>query len=243
MTRQQQITAAMQGRLAAQVNDSRLRDAVRFKVQELCNIMKYPSTPQSLAGYTSAVLQAAAKTIIFEDEVCVALEMGASGELPNTEQRITQAALRSWVIAYAASEDRRKAQEQISINSARDRARMDAIQAEENRRGFEEEGLRRAWQTFLAEGWTFRPGYAAALYNLIGKVYIRDFLSTEEIAHAKAAARTALRHADPRRYRTMPDADLDATPVMQMYWKAQLVRYYFEIHKAKGLDIPKPSRP
>lgn len=237
MTRQLQITAAMQGRQAAMVNDSRLRDAVRFKLQELCSIMNSPATPQCLAGYTSAVLQAASKTIIFEDEVCVALEMGASGELPNTEQRINQANVRSWITAYAASDERRKAQELISLNSARDRARMEAIKADELRRDFDENGLRRAWQTFQEEGWTFRPGYAAALYRLIGTANIREILKPEQIAQAKADARAALRHDDPRRYRTMPEEDIDATPVLQMYWKAQLCRAYFETLKAVGLDI------
>lgn len=237
MTRQQQIIAAMNGRQAAAVKDSKLRDAVRFKLEELGRIAGVELTSTLASSYTASVLSAAAHTIIFEDEVIVALEMGAAGELPDTDRRFSKQSCAAWVTAYAISSERRQAQEVISLNAARDRKRTDAVAADELRRDFQENGLRRAWQTFQEEGWTFRPGCAAALYRLIGTDNIREILKPEQIAQAKADARAALRHDDPRRYRTMPEADLDATPVLQMYWKAQLCRAYFEALKTLGLEI------
>lgn len=235
--RQQQIIGAMQGRMAAQVNDSALRDAVRAKVIELATASGKPLTTSQVPGIIHSVISAAARTLIFEAEIPIALEMGAAGELAHEGTSLNQTNVSGWVKSYACSGDRRAAQQQISLQSARDRARTEAVAADTLREEFQRDGLRRAWQTFQEEGWGFRPGYAAALYRLIGTANIREILKPEQIAQAKADARTALRHDDPRRYRTMPEEELDATPVLQMYWKAQLCRAYFETLKALGLDI------
>lgn len=231
-----QIMAAMNGRQAAQVNDNALRDAIRAKVIDLATASGKPLTTAQVPGIIHSVISAATKTLIFEAEVPVALEMGAAGEL-DAASGVTQTNASRWVTVYAVCGDRRAAQQQISLNSARDRARTDAVAADTLREEFQRDGLRRAWQTFQEEGWAFRPGYAAALYRLIGTDNIREILKPEAISQAKADARAALRHDDPRRYRTMPDADIDATPVLQMYWKAQLCRAYFETLKAQGIDI------
>lgn len=235
--RQQQIIGAMTGRLAAQVNDSALRDAVRSKLVEIGTNSGKPLQTHQIGGLVVSVLQTAAKTILFESEIPIALEMGAAGELAHEGTSLNQTNVSGWVKSYACSGDRHAAQQQISLQSARDRARTEAVAADTLREEFQRDGLRRAWQTFREEGWTFRPGYAAAVYRLIGTDNIRGILKPEQIAQAKADARTALRHDDPRRYRTMPDADLVATPVLQTYWKAQLCRAYFETLKAQGLDI------
>lgn len=236
MTRQMQITAAMSGRQASAVNDNKLRDAVRFKVAEICRITGQPYTPQLLAGYINAVLQASARTILFEAEVPVALEMGAAGELPDTERKVNQANLKSWVFAYASSDARREAQQLVSLNAARDRARMDAISREEMRRDFEENGIRRAWQSFLEEGrWTFREGYGAALYQKIGKTAIRALLPSDRIAQANRDAVDALRKTYPQRFRTMPADEIRETEVFRMHFAAQLCRAYFETLRDKGL--------
>lgn len=235
--RQQQIIGAMQGRMAAQVNDSALRDAVRAKLVEIGTASGKPLLTSQVGGLVVSVLQTAAKTILFEAEVPIALEMGAAGELAHEATTLSQTNVAGWVKSYACCGDRHAAQQQISLQSARDRARTDAVAAETLREEFQRDGLRRAWQTFQEEGWGFRPGYAAALYRLIGTDNIREILKPEALAQAKADARAALRHDDPRRYRTMPEADIDATPVLQMYWKSQLCRAYFETLKAQGLDI------
>ena len=235
--RQQQIIGAMTGRLAAQVNDSALRDAVRSKLVEIGTNAGKPLQTSQIGGLVVSVLQTAAKTILFEAEIPIALEMGAAGELAHEGTSLNQTNVSGWVKSYACSGDRAAAQQHISIQSARDRARTDAVAADELRRDFQENGLRRAWQTFLEEGWNFRPGYAAAVYGLIGTVNIREIVRGDEIAKTKAYARDALRHDDPRRFRTMPDAELDADPRLQMYWKAELCRSYFETLKDQGLDI------
>lgn len=232
-----QIMAAMNGRQAAQVNDTALREAVRAKLVELATQAGKPLTSSSASAITASVLAAAARTTIFEAEVPIALEMGAAGELSYEGTSVTSTNAPKWVTAYACSGDRHAAQQQISLQSARDRARTEAVAADTLREEFQRDGLRRAWQTFQEEGWGFRPGYAAALYRLIGTDNIHGILKPEALAQAKADARAALRHDDPRRYRTMPDADIDATPVLQIYWKAQLCRAYFETIKALGLDI------
>ena len=235
--RQQQIIGAMQGRMAAQVNDSALRDAVRSKLVEIGTKAGKPLQTSQIGGLVVSVLQTAAKTILFEAEIPIALEMGAAGELAHEGTSLNQTNVSGWVKSYACCGDRHAARQQISLQSARDRARTDAVAADTLREEFQRDGLRRAWQTFQEEGWGFRPGYAAALYRLTGTANIREILKPEQIAQAKADARAALRHDDPRRYRTMPEEELDASPVLQMYWKAQLCRAYFETLKALGLDI------
>lgn len=235
--RQQQIIGAMTGRLAAQVNDSALRDAVRSKLVEIGTNAGKPLQTSQIGGLVVSVLQTAAKTILFEAEIPIALEMGAAGELAHEGTSLNQTNVSGWVKSYACCGDRHAAQQQISLQSARDRARTDAVAAETLREEFQRDGLARAWKTFQEEGWGFRHGYAAALYRLIGTDNIREILKPEAIAQAKADARAALRHDYPRRYRTMPDADIDATLVLQMYWKARLVRAYFETLQAQGLTI------
>lgn len=236
--RQQQIIGAMTGRQASQVNDNALYDAVRSKLVELGTNSGHPLTTTALPGIVAAVLRAAAKTICFEAEIPLALEMGAAGELEHESTHINQSNAAKWVTAYACSGDRRAAQNWISIQAARDRARTDAVASSELRDAFEREGLRTAWREFLDTGtWDFRPGYAAVIYKLIGTGAIRSLLTSDQIAGAKTAARAALRRDDPRRYRTMPDDDMEVRPVFGMYWKAQLCRAYFEELRTRSLDI------
>ncbi len=238
MTRKEQIIAAMNGRQAAAVKDTRLRDTVRFKLEELCRITNQPETSQFLAGYVVAVLQAVARTVIFENEVPVLLEMGAAGELPDTTQKISQQALKAWVVAYAVSDVRRQAQETISLNAARDRKRADGIEAEELRRDFQENGLHRAWETFIEDGsWTFRPGYGAVLYDKIGRAAIGALLGSDRRAAATREAIAACRHDYPQKYRTAAEDEVAATDVYKMHLKARLARAYFETLRERALTI------
>lgn len=234
--RQQQIIAAMNGRQAAAVKDSKLRDTVRFKLDELARIVGVELIPSMLASYTTSVLQAAAHTILFENEIPIALEMGAAGELPDADRKLTKANCSAWVTAYAISSERRQAQEAISLNAMRDRKRADAVAAEELRRDFEENGIRRAWATFIEEGsWTFITGYGAALYDRIGRQAIGALLGSDKRAAAVTAALAAVRHGYPQKYRTAPEEEVAATDVFKMHCKAQLCRAYFETLRQKGL--------
>lgn len=235
--RQQQIVAAMTGRQASAVNDNALRDAVRSKLVEIATAQGHPLQVNQIGGTVARVLEAAARTIIFEGEVPIALAMGAAGEL-DAATNITQGNAAKWVTTYAVCGDRRAAQNYISIQSARDRARTDAVACTELRETFERDGLRTAWTEFVKNGvWDFRPGYAAVIYKRIGPDAIRALLTKDQLAAAKVAARDALRRDDPRRYRTMSDEDLEARPIFGMYWKAQLCRAYFEELRRRSLDI------
>lgn len=232
-----QIIAAMKGRQAAAVNDGKLRDAVRLKLDQIAAIMKSPATKTSLVGCAAAVCRAASRTIIFEEEVLVAMEMGAAGELdvPNV---INQSNCAAWVTAYAASGDRRAAQEHISLNAARDRKRIDAVAADELRRDFQENGLHRAWETFIEDGsWTFRPGYGAVLYDRIGRAAIRALLGSDRRAAATREAIAACRHDYPHKYRTAAEDEIAATDVYKMHLKARLARAYFETLRERALTI------
>ena len=238
MTRQQQIIAAMNGRQAAAVKDSKLRDAVRFKLEELGRIAGVELTSTLASSYTASVLSAAAHTIIFEDEVIVALEMGAAGELPGTDRRFSKQSCAAWVTAYSISSERRQAQEAISLNAARDRKRTDAVAADELRRDFQENGLRRAWETFIEDGaWTFRPGYGAVLYDKIGRSAIGALLGSDRRAAATREAIAACRHDYPQKYRTAAEDEVAATDVYKMHLKARLARAYFETLRERALTI------
>ena len=238
MTRQQQIIAAMNGRQAAAVKDSKLRDAVRFKLEELGRIAGVELTSTLASSYTASVLSAAAHTIIFEDEVIVALEMGAAGELPDTDRRFSKQSCAAWVTAYAISSERRQAQEAISLNAARDRKRTDAVAADELRRDFQENGLHRAWETFIEDGsWTFRPGYGAVLYDKIGRAAIGALLGSDRRAAATREAIAACRHDYPQKYRTAAEDEVAATDVYKMHLKARLARAYFETLRERALTI------
>lgn len=243
MNRVPQIIAAMKGRQAAAVNDSRLRDAVRLKLEQLANVQGRPLTKSALASYAVAVCQAAGRTIIFEDEVLVALEMGAAGEF-DVPPKINQKNVAAWVTAYVVSGDRRAAQEQISLNAARDRRRLDSVTAAEQREDFERNGLRRAWTTFIEEGsWTFITGYGAALYDRIGRQAVRALLHSGQVADARVAALAAIRREYPQKYRNAPEGEIEATDVFKMHAKAQMARAYFEELRRRGLDITdKPAQ-
>lgn len=235
--RQQQIVAAMTGRQASAVNDNALRDAVRSKLVEIATAQGHPLQVNQIGGTVARVLEAAALTIIFEGEVPIALAMGAAGEL-DAATNITQGTAAKWVTTYAVCGDRRAAQNYISIQSARDRARTDAVANDELRRDFETNGLARAWRTYVEEGaWTFFPGYAAALYGKIGVAAIRALLSPERIDNARADAVTACRREYPQKYRTAPQAEIEATDVFRLHSKAQLCRAYFEELRRRSLDI------
>lgn len=238
-----QIIAAMNGRQAASVNDAKMRDAVRLKLQQLADVQGKSQTPTNLAGYAAAVCRAAAKTIIFENEVLVAMEMGAAGEfdVPTT---MTQANCASWITAYAASGDRRAAQEQISLNAARDRRRADAVSSEAQRSDFDRNGLVRAWTSFVKEGaWSFREGYGAVLYDRIGVAAVRALLDSGKIAAARSAALASVRRDYPQKYRTAPEDEVAATDVFKMHAKAQLARAYFEELRARGMEITNTTKP
>lgn len=235
--RQKQIFGAMSGRQASAVADNTLHEAVRSKLIEIGSNTGHPLHVNAVPGIVAAVLRSASRTLIFEGEVPIALEMGAAGELEHEATTINQTNASKWVTAYACCGDRRAAQNMISIQSARDRARIGAVAAEELRERFRQDGLRRGWEYFIANGWNFRPGYGASLYDRIDKTAVRSLLNGETIAEAKGAAIDALRRDDPHRYRTMPQPDLEATPTFTMYWKAQLCRAYFERLREQRLDI------
>lgn len=236
--RQKQIIGAMSGRQASAVADNNLHEAVRSKLLEIGTNTGHPLQVNAVPGIVAAVLRSAARTLIFEGEVPIALEMGAAGELEHEATTINQTNASKWVTAYACCGDRRAAQNWISIQSARDRARTDAVASTELREAFDREGLRTAWTEFVKSGtWDFRPGYAAVIYKRISPEAIRALLTKDQLAAAKVAARDALRRDDPRRYRTMSDEDLEARPIFSMYWKAQLCRAYFEELRSRSLDI------
>lgn len=222
------------GRQASAVNDTTLRDSVRIQLADLAEARKQPQTPSSLLSIAAAVCRAAARTIIFEDEVPIALEMGAAGLFP-VSTNITQTNCGSWVTSYAASEERRAALERISLDAARDRRRADAITAEEHRRDFEENGLARAWETYCREGWSFMTaGYPAAVYELIGPEAIRDIVPADRRRQARAEALHAVRHSYPS-YIKSPDAEVEATEVFKIHAKGELVHAYFDTLREKGL--------
>ena len=233
-----QIMAAMKGRQASAVNDDRLRVDVRFKIEQLAKLQGRVLVKSAVESCTNNVIRAAAHTIIFEDEVCIALEMGAAGEFGEAEKIITRENCAKWITLYAVCEDRSAAQQQISLNAARDRKRMDSVAADELRRDFQENGLRRAWVTFVEEGaWTFLPGYGAVLYDKIGREAVRALLNSDRIAAARLDAEAAVRHDYPQKYRTAPSAEVYATDVCKMHMKAQLARAYFETLRDRSLDI------
>ena len=236
--RQQQIVAAMNGRQASQVNDNALAASIRSTLVEIGTAAGRPLTTSALPGIVAAVQKAAAKTICFEAEIPIALQMGAAGELEHEATTLNQTNAAKWITAYACCGDRRAAQNWISINAARDRARTDAVANTELRDAFEREGLRRAWTEFVeADAWEFRAGYAAVIYDRIGKEAIRAILTPEQVVASRADARAALRRDDPKRYRTMADEEMEARPRYKMYWKAQLCRTYFEELRKRSLDV------
>ena len=129
-------------------------------------------------------------------------------------------------------------QESISIASARDRARADSVTADEKRREFEREGLVRAWQTFIERGtWDFFPGFAAVLYDRIGRDAVRALLTDEQLEKARVAAVSACRRDYPQKYRTAKEEEIVQTDVFKLHAKAQLCRTYFETLREKSLDI------
>ena len=233
-----QIMAAMKGRQASAVNDDKLRTDVRFKIEQLAKLQGRELVKSAIESCTNNVIRAAAHTIIFEDEVCIALEMGAAGEFGETEKMLTRENCYKWVNLYAVCEDRSAAQYQISLNAARDRKRIDSISAEEKRRDFQENGLRRAWATFVEDGgWCFMTkGYGAALYDKIGALAVRALLDSGKIAAAKVAAIADLRHDYPRKYRTCQEEEISKDD-LDMYWKNRLARTYFETLRERALDI------
>lgn len=235
--RQLQIVDAMTGRQASAVNDNALRDAVRSKLIELATAEGHPLQTNQIGGIVAKVLENAARTIIFEAEVPIALAMGAAGEL-DVAGNINQTNAGKWITSYAVCGDRRAAQNWISIQSARDRARTDAVTSDELRRDFEANGLRRAWETFVTEGaWSFIPGYAAALYGKIGVAAVRALVPQEKIDAARADALAACRRDYPQKYRTAAKNDIEATDVFRLHCKAQLCRAYFEELRSRSLDI------
>ena len=232
--RVRQIMAAMTGRQAAQVNDNALRDAVRSTLIDIATKAGHPLTTPQVPGYVHSVLNAASHTLIFEAEVPVALEMGAAGEL-DASANLTQANASRWVNVYAVCGDRRAAQLQISIDSARDRARLDSVTKDEQRRDYDENGLARAWDAYLQDGWTFCTGYAAAIYNKLDKGSVRQLLGSHGIAAAKAAALVSIRRDLPRLYRSAPDPEVEASDHFSPFFKAAIVHAYFDALRSAGL--------
>lgn len=236
--RQKQIAEAMTGRQAAMVSDTSLRDAVRDKLVTLATEHGRPLQVQVVGGLVSAVLSAAAKTIIFEGEVPIALEMGAAGELEHEGTGFTQSNCSRWLAAYACSGDRRAAQEWISIQAARDRKRADAVSAAALRESFERDGLRRAWDTFMDSGvFDFRTGFAAVLYDRVGTATVKALLTKDQIMAAHEDAFASVRREHPQKYRTAPDAEVEATDIFVMHFKAHLCRAYFETLRDRELSI------
>lgn len=236
--RQKQIAEAMTGRQAAMVSDTSLRDAVRDKLVFLATEHGRPILAHALGGLVAAVLSAASKTIIFEGEVVIALEMGAAGELGNEGVAFTQSNCSRWLSAYACCGDRRAAQEWISIQAARDRKRADAVSASILRERFERDGLRRAWDTFMSEGvFDFRAGFAAVLYERIGLAPVKALLDDAQKQAAYNAALSSVRREYPQKYRTAPESEIETTDIFQMHFKAQLCRAYFEELRRRSLSI------
>lgn len=240
-SRTDQIRAALAGRKAAAVNDSAMMDAVRFKLESLSGVKGTILTRTAVRGIAAAVCRAAARTVLYEAEVPVALEMGAAGELdlPDT---VNQTNAASWITAYAVCPDRSAAVHADRIDAFRDRARTDGAVNEEARQDFCRAGLYRAWCAFVAEGaWTFREGYGAALYDRIGRDAIGAVLSAEIRNRARAAALATVRRDSSRLSRTASDSDVQADDLFPMHYKAHLARAYFEELRARGLEIPNPD--
>lgn len=236
--RVKEIAAAMNGRTVAQVNDNSLRDSVRDKVVGLAQASGRPLTASAVSSIVAAVLRAAAQTLIFEGEVVIALEMGAAGELEHEGLAVNQINCSKWVLAYAVSGARSAAKQQLSIGAARDRARADAAISQEQKEDFKQNGVLRAWQTFVERGtWDFFPGFAAVLYDKIGRDAITQLLTPEQLEKARVAAVSACRRDYPQKYRTAKDEEIHATDVFKLHAKAQLCRTYFETLREKSLDI------
>lgn len=231
-----QIIAAMSGRQASAVSDTSLRDGIAIKLDTLSNIAGRPIVQSMLRSYAEAVCRAAAHTIIFEDEVYIAMEMGAAGEfdVPST---ITKDHVSAWITAYASSNERRLAQEQVSIAPARARRADAARKSDELRRDFEVNGLRRAWQTFIQEGWAFREGYGSVLYDRIGVEAIRATLTPAQITEAKGRAIDGVRRDYPQKFRSATSSEVEQADVFKMHFKAQLCRAYFQELRARGLTV------
>jgi hypothetical protein len=236
--RVKQIQSAMTGRKAAAVDDNALREAVRSKLVEIAQETGRPLDPASLSGITAAVLRSAAKTIIYEAEVVVALEMGAAGELEHEGATLNQTNCSSWIVAYSCCGDRKAAIESSRLGSARDRARVVAVAAEERSRTFAREGLLNAWRSFVEAGaWEFSMGFGAVLYDRIGVEAVRALLDAEQLEKARRAALSGVRRDYPHKYKSSPDPEVEKADIFKMYAKAQLCRAYFEALRAKSLDI------
>ena len=248
--RQSEIKEAMAcGVMASQVSDNSLFEAVRSKLIDLGTTTGHPLAAVSVTGIVSAVLRAAAQTLIFQDEVVIALDMGAHGELEPIPTSISQTNVQKWVAAYACCGDRRAAQNYISIQSMRDRARIDAVEADEKRRDFEESGLARAWDNFINTGTIASfPFTAAALFARLDKQSVKSLLSNERLQDAKAEALKDYRHQARTEcarglrpaihaHVNETDAEIERYPYFEAMWKARIVRAYFEELKARGLDI------
>jgi len=232
-----EIKKAMNGRRVAGVNDTTLQDSIRLEVARLANMQGKPIPTTEAARVAFAVLQAAARTDLYEDEIIIALRAGIAGEFHNDDRRLIPTNVSFWLSTYAACGDRQAAINSISVSAAIARRTADSVVAEEKKRQFEENGLTRAWETFMAEGWDFCEGYGAALYDKIGKDAVIALISAESVNHAKDEALYGVRKGYRGRYRTMPDDEIKGTPVFKMHCKAELARAYFETLLARGLDI------
>ena len=236
--RVKEIAAAMNGRTAAQVNDNSLRDSVRDKVVGLAQASGRPLGFSAVSAIVAAVLRAAAQTLIYEGEVVIALEMGAAGELEHEGLAVNQINCSKWILAYAVSGVRSAAKQSLSLGASRDRARADAAVAQERNEEFKKNGVLRAWQTFVERGsWDFFPGYAAVLYDMIGRDAITQLLTPEQLEKARVAAISVCRHDYPQKYRTAKEEEIVQTDVFKLHAKAQLCRTYFETLREKSLDI------
>jgi len=233
----EEIKKAMTGRRVAAVNDTRLQEALRLELTRLANMQGRPIPSTEASRVASAVLQAAARTDLFEDEIVIALRAGIAGEFHNEDRRLIPTNVSHWLSVYAACGDRHAAINSISVCAAIARRTADSVLAEEKKRQFQESGLSRAWETFMAEGWDFREGYGAALYDKIGKDAVIALLSPESVNRAKAEALYGVRKGYRGRYRSMADDEIRGTAVFKMHCKSELVRAYFETLQARGLDI------
>ena len=233
--RVQSIIGAMTGRQASQVNDTALRDAVRSTLIDIGTKAGKPLTTTALPPIVAGVLRTAAKTLLFEAEIPIALEMGAAGELEHEPTNVTVANAQRWVTSYAVCGDRRAAQEHISIQAYRDRKRLDSVTADEQRRDYELNGLARAWDTYCLEGWTFRSYAAAGIYAFLDRGHVRQLLGSDGIAAARSAAVETLRRDMPQRYRTAPSSDVEAGAHFNTYFKAAIVHAYFDALRSAGL--------
>ena len=236
--RVKEIAAAMSGRTAAAVNDNTLREAVRAKLVGLAQAAGRPLNPASVSAIVAAVLRAAAQTLIYEAEVVIALEMGAAGELEHEGTAVNQINCTKWILAYAVSGARSAAKQSLALGASRDRARADAAVAQERNEEFKKNGVLRAWRIFVERGaWDFFPGYAAVLYDMIGREAITQLLTPEQLEKARVAAISVCRHDYPHKYRTAKEEEIVLTDVFKLHAKAQLCRTYFETLREKSLDI------